>query len=107
MRGLDHEVGVIGAGPYGLALATHLRARGVGAAVFGRPMSSWLERMPRGMFLKSEGFASNIADPGVAAHAAAGTAPSSGCRTVTAEIRFRSRLSAATACGFSRRSCRT
>ena len=63
MPGIDYDVGVIGAGPYGLALAAHLRARGVGAAVFGRPMSSWLERMPRGMFLKSEGFASNIADP--------------------------------------------
>ena len=57
------DVAVIGAGPYGLAVATHLRARGVGAQVIGRPMSSWRERMPRGMYLKSEGFASSIAAP--------------------------------------------
>jgi len=64
MRSPDHDVAVIGAGPYGLALATHLRARGVQTQVFGRPMASWLERMPRGMLLKSEGFASSISDPG-------------------------------------------
>jgi thioredoxin reductase len=64
MRSLDCDVAIIGAGPYGLALAAHLRARGVAAQVFGRPMASWLERMPRGMFLKSEGFASSISDPG-------------------------------------------
>jgi cation diffusion facilitator CzcD-associated flavoprotein CzcO len=64
MRTPDHDVAVIGAGPYGLALATHLRARGVQTQVYGRPMASWLERMPRGMFLKSEGFASSISDPG-------------------------------------------
>jgi cation diffusion facilitator CzcD-associated flavoprotein CzcO len=63
MAGAEYDVGVIGAGPYGLALAAHLRAGGMGVQVFGRPMSSWLERMPRGMFLKSEGFASSIADP--------------------------------------------
>jgi cation diffusion facilitator CzcD-associated flavoprotein CzcO len=63
MQSADFDVAVIGAGPYGLAAAAHLRARGVATHVFGRPMSSWLERMPRGMFLKSEGFASSIADP--------------------------------------------
>jgi cation diffusion facilitator CzcD-associated flavoprotein CzcO len=57
------EVAVIGAGPYGLALASHLRTAGVGVQVIGRPMSSWRERMPRGMLLKSEGFASTIAAP--------------------------------------------
>lgn len=63
MQSADFDVAIIGAGPYGLATAAHLRARGVATHVFGRPMSSWLERMPRGMFLKSEGFASSIADP--------------------------------------------
>jgi len=63
MRIPDHEVAVIGAGPYGLALAAHLGPHGVHTQVYGRPMASWLERMPRGMFLKSEGFASTISDP--------------------------------------------
>ena len=56
-------VAVIGAGPYGLSIAAHLRARGVDVRVFGEPMHNWRFRMPAGMFLKSEGFASNISDP--------------------------------------------
>jgi FAD-dependent urate hydroxylase len=56
-------VAVIGAGPYGLSVAAHLRARGVNARVFGQPMHNWRFRMPAGMFLKSEGFASNLSDP--------------------------------------------
>lgn len=54
---------IVGAGPYGLSLAAHLRARGVGFRLFGKPMSNWQDKMPRGMLLKSEGFASNLADP--------------------------------------------
>lgn len=55
-------VAVIGAGPYGLSIAAHLRARGVGFRIFGNPMESWRLRMPKGMYLKSEGFASNLYD---------------------------------------------
>jgi FAD-dependent urate hydroxylase len=55
---------VLGAGPYGLAVAAHLRARGVAARVFGDPMSSWRDQMPIGMFLKSTPSASNISAPG-------------------------------------------
>ena len=44
---------VIGAGPYGLSVAAHLRARGVPVRVFGEVMSSWRLHMPRGMCLKS------------------------------------------------------
>ncbi|HKV45909.1 MAG TPA: NAD(P)-binding domain-containing protein [bacterium] len=57
------EVAVIGAGPYGLSIATHLRARGIEVRIFGSPMHSWRTHMPAGMFLKSEGFASNLHDP--------------------------------------------
>lgn len=57
------DVAVIGAGPYGLSIAAHLRARGLATRVFGRPMLSWRQHMPRGMCLKSEGFASNLYDP--------------------------------------------
>jgi hypothetical protein len=58
------EVAIIGAGPYGLSIAAHLRGLGVKFRIFGRPMDSWIAHMPEGMMLKSEGFASNIYDPG-------------------------------------------
>jgi thioredoxin reductase len=54
---------IIGAGPYGLSIAAHLRRRGIPFRIFGRPMDSWLNHMPKGMKLKSDGFASNIYDP--------------------------------------------
>ncbi|HEY1658109.1 MAG TPA: NAD(P)-binding domain-containing protein [Candidatus Sulfotelmatobacter sp.] len=54
---------IIGAGPYGLSIAAHFRHRGISFRVFGRPMDSWLAHMPKGMMLKSDGFASNIYDP--------------------------------------------
>src|SRR5258708_28821458 len=57
------DVVVVGAGPYGLSVAAHLRARGVPFRIFGRPMDSWLAHMPKNMLLKSDGFASNIYDP--------------------------------------------
>jgi len=56
------EVAIIGAGPYGLSVAAHLRARGVPAQVFGQPMQTWLP-MPRSLCLKSFGFATSIAVP--------------------------------------------
>jgi FAD-dependent urate hydroxylase len=58
------DVAIVGAGPYGLSLAAHLRAAGVSYRQFGRPMHLWRAQMPRGMFLKSQGFASNLSDPG-------------------------------------------
>jgi FAD-dependent urate hydroxylase len=58
------DVAVIGAGPYGLSLAAYLRAAGVDYRHFGIPMRLWRSAMPQGMLLKSEGFASNISDPG-------------------------------------------
>ena len=54
---------ILGAGPYGLSVAAHLRRRGVSFRIFGRPMDSWQAHMPKGMLLKSDGFASNISDP--------------------------------------------
>ncbi len=57
------DVAIVGAGPYGLSLAAHLRAAGVEYRLFGLPMRLWQAAMPRGMFLKSQGFASNISDP--------------------------------------------
>lgn len=57
------EVAIIGAGPYGLSLAAHLRSAGLDYRQFGTPMGLWQDAMPQGMYLKSEGFASNLSDP--------------------------------------------
>jgi thioredoxin reductase len=57
------DVAVVGAGPYGLSVAAYLRNRGLRFRVFGQPMDSWTARMPKGMMLKSDGFASNLYDP--------------------------------------------
>jgi thioredoxin reductase len=61
MKGVD--TAIIGAGPYGLALAAHLVKRGREIRIFGEPMGSWKNNMPAGMLLKSYPWASNIADP--------------------------------------------
>jgi cation diffusion facilitator CzcD-associated flavoprotein CzcO len=57
------EVAIIGAGPYGLSLAAHLKGAAIPFRIFGRPMDSWRKHMPKGMLLKSDGFASNLSDP--------------------------------------------
>jgi thioredoxin reductase len=57
------DTAIIGAGPYGLSVAAHCRLRGIAFRIFGRPMDSWKSHMPKGMLLKSDGFASNISDP--------------------------------------------
>lgn len=61
--GSQVKVCVIGAGPYGLAIAAHLRHMGVDFRIFGSPMRRWLTQMPKDMLLKSEGCASNLPDP--------------------------------------------
>jgi thioredoxin reductase len=58
------DVAIVGAGPYGLSIAAHLNGRGVDFRVFGKPMATWLNSMPQGMFLKSDGFASSLSAPG-------------------------------------------
>jgi hypothetical protein len=56
------DVAIIGAGPYGMSIAAHLRARGISYRIFGEPMQFWRE-MPPAMFLKSLGTATNICTP--------------------------------------------
>jgi FAD-dependent urate hydroxylase len=57
------ETVIVGAGPYGLSVAAHLRGANVNHAIVGAPMQSWRDHMPAGMALKSERFASNLSDP--------------------------------------------
>jgi hypothetical protein len=57
------DVAIIGAGPYGLSVAAHLRARNVEFRIFGKLMECWKENMPSGMLLKSYPWASNLYDP--------------------------------------------
>ena len=58
----DLDVAVIGAGPYGLSATVHLRRAGVGAQLFGYPMSFW-HQMPKGMKLRSNMSATNLVEP--------------------------------------------
>jgi hypothetical protein len=57
------HVAIIGAGPYGLATAAHLRAANVETRVFGEPMEFWRQNMPQGMRLRSPWVATHIPDP--------------------------------------------
>src|ERR1700733_5168425 len=59
----DLDTAIIGAGPYGLSIAAHLRAARIPYQLFGTPLESWRAYMPDGMILKSERFASNLWDP--------------------------------------------
>ena len=57
------EIAIVGAGPYGLSLAAHLGSAGLPFRILGKVMETWQEQMPKGMLLKSDGFASNLSDP--------------------------------------------
>ncbi len=59
----NSDVAIIGAGPYGLSAAAHLRARGLTVSIFGVPMDFWASQMPAGMLLRSPRAASTISDP--------------------------------------------
>src|SRR6266436_1696097 len=59
-----YDVAIIGAGPYGLSAAAHLRTvRGLDVHSFGEPMCFWERNMPTGMLLRSGWEATHIADP--------------------------------------------
>ena len=57
------QVAVIGAGPYGLAAAAHLRAAKIETRVFGEAMEFWSKQMPEGMIVRSIWEACHISDP--------------------------------------------
>lgn len=58
------DIAILGAGPYGLAAASHLKEiNGLEVRAFGEPMSFWDRNMPVGMFLRSNWTATQIAAP--------------------------------------------
>ena len=57
------DVAIIGAGPYGLSIAAHLQLLGVDFRIFGTPMQAWINHMPAGMMLKSDGSSSDLSEP--------------------------------------------
>jgi Pyridine nucleotide-disulphide oxidoreductase len=59
----ESDTAIIGAGPYGLSVAAHLHGHRADFRIFGRPLDTWRTAMPRGMYLKSDGFASNLSAP--------------------------------------------
>ncbi|HVB75201.1 MAG TPA: NAD(P)/FAD-dependent oxidoreductase [Ktedonobacteraceae bacterium] len=59
----QYDVVVVGAGPYGLSTAAHLMGKGLKVAVFGEPLKLWRDYMPKGMFLRSHWWATNLSDP--------------------------------------------
>jgi FAD-dependent urate hydroxylase len=62
-RAASCEVAVIGAGPYGLSVAAHLRAAGIATRVFGEPMAFWRHHMPNGMLIRSPWRATHLSSP--------------------------------------------
>lgn len=54
---------IIGAGPYGMAAASHLASAGIELRIFGKPMDFWNSQMPKGMLLRSPWSGSSIGDP--------------------------------------------
>lgn len=60
----DHDVVILGAGPYGLAAAAHLRQiPDLDVRIFGDPLAFWRQNMPAGMILRSHRIASEILPP--------------------------------------------
>lgn len=58
------DVAVLGAGPYGLSVAAHLRhSKLLDLRLIGEPMSFWQRHMPAGMLLRSPRVASHLSDP--------------------------------------------
>jgi NADPH-dependent 2,4-dienoyl-CoA reductase/sulfur reductase-like enzyme len=57
------DIAIIGAGPYGLSAAAHLKAaNGLDVKIFGQAMSFWETHMPTGMLLRSPLAGSHLSD---------------------------------------------
>ncbi|MEN3326034.1 MAG: FAD-dependent urate hydroxylase [Acidobacteriota bacterium] len=50
---MNTDLLIIGAGPFGLAIAAQAAHNGIEHVIVGKPMGFWRENMPKGMFLRS------------------------------------------------------
>jgi len=57
------DVAIVGAGPYGLSVAAHLRKLPVEFRIFGGSGRTWLARMAAGPQFKAEGRSANLSEP--------------------------------------------
>lgn len=57
------NITIVGAGPYGLSIAAHLKYLGLQFRIVGSPMHTWRTHMPKGMHLKSAGLSATLFDP--------------------------------------------
>ena len=53
MRSYETDLLIIGAGPFGLAIAAQASHAGIDHLVAGKPMEFWKQNMPQGMYLRS------------------------------------------------------
>lgn len=53
MQSYETDLLIIGAGPFGLAIAAQASHLGIDHLVIGRPMEFWRRNMPQGMYLRS------------------------------------------------------
>src|SRR5215207_1338940 len=51
---METDLLIVGAGPFGLAVAAQAAHDQIEHVVVGRPMEFWRSNMPKGMFLRSE-----------------------------------------------------
>jgi hypothetical protein len=57
------DLSIVGAGAYGLSLASYVNRSAIRLRIFGSAFNAWRSQMPSEMILKSTGFSSNISDP--------------------------------------------
>jgi hypothetical protein len=55
----DTDLLIIGAGPFGLAVAAYAKHSRLEHPLVGTPMESWKENMPKGMYLPEAEFHKN------------------------------------------------
>lgn len=60
---ISTDITIVGAGPYGLSIAAHLKHLGIQFRIIGCPMHTWRTHMPKGMHLKSAGLSATLFDP--------------------------------------------
>ena len=53
MTAIDTNLLIIGAGPFGMAMAASARHLGIDTLIVGEPMGFWRKHMPDGMLLRS------------------------------------------------------